>query len=271
MNKRSLLEKLGPVSMRILIIALIPMIVAAFAVSSVSASDTTGESICTNSDGIWAGVSGSNTVGTCTFPANSSFAVSSCGADKDYVQTYTTPGSPDSAVCVALPSSGWGDNEASVTLSRQLRCEQTEGDWYWDENLVGCQRTLVDPPERQNSAIDGQAFTSNFNGGTVTWDPCKNKCHVSNQIFKKAANNMPSDPRLTLLASTYVKLSQNADDPGSQNICFSVPGGGGVFFIKQWVSNAWKNVTTSFGLQEGDSACWTFSGDGTFTFWHNRK
>lgn len=211
--------------------------------SPIDASATI-EDDCVLDGGSWDGLGADD--GTCTFSANSSEAVSNCGADSIYSVTYNSNTEEITPACTAV-------------LGSSVSSESSSAGWG------GCRSEVRGPLEQEVTL-----WPCNGKNGSATFSigACFIKCVVASGLPGPAARKLPSNAEATL----YVRVITPDWETSAYayTVCFYV----GDLNLKppslyRFVNGAWTLI--AFGNENSQFVCANAIEDGAFYLGEPKK
>lgn len=194
------------------------------------------EDDCVGNFGTWSGPSSDD--GTCTYAANSNYAISHCGADSIYTETFDSSTETTTTACTAVAPTS---------------TQSTSG------YAGGCRREVRGPLPHpvKISLCHGKNGTVIFPTGA-----CELKCTISSGIPAAAARKLPVDAEATL----YVRVVNSGGVPGndSYTVCFTLTGldlNPPVVF--RFFNGKWE--LAAIGNSENAFICVVGAGDGAYS------
>lgn len=199
-----------------------------------AAAATTADD-CAASGGSWAGPD--DYIGTCTYPANSTYAISNCGANRSFAEAFNPDESITGSCTLAAPTPNNGNSQPAYG---------------------GC-RNEVRGPLTEPVKLS----LCNHKNGTVTFPVggCELKCTITQSIPKNIARKLPRGAAATI----YVRLVDQGGLPGNHGytVCFSLadltlkpPA------IFQYREGSWQAI--AIGNADNDFICAVAAADGSF-------
>jgi hypothetical protein len=192
-------------------------------------NSVTNQFLCEDSDdgGIWEGVGGSSTEGSCIYPPETGISQEACDEGESYVRHYDSNGNFSGDECVILndpgtPATGepYSHNSGQGGEAPIGLCTQAGGPWR----------------------------CSYFNEGT-----CAVNCYIDPHLPAGAQHALPGGVITTL----YVNISP--DPGGSYSVCFENPDNESLT-IYQYLGGVWVALATS----TNNPICASSTGDGSF-------
>lgn len=216
----------------------VPVLLAAFfcavLITFLATSDAaaSNETDCVANGGSWN--SADPTVGTCTYPPNSTVAFAQCGPNKQYTFTFFVGGGTQ-FVCTFVAPAASSSGESG-----------------------GCRSEVRGPLEQ----VVTLAVCHGKNGAaTFPIGACALKCSVSSALPAAAARKRPKNTVATIYVRTIGSGGADSNDP--YTVCFDV-GDLGLDppIIFRYVDSSWTPV--AIGNSASTVVCATGAGEGAF-------
>ncbi|MEX2162340.1 MAG: hypothetical protein WD751_10565 [Anaerolineales bacterium] len=191
---------------------------------------------CVANFGTWAGATSDD--GTCTYAANSNFAISHCGADYTYTETFDASEETVATACTLVVMSTFASPQAT--------------------GYGGCGNEVRGPlPQPIKISL------CNGKNGTVTFPigACELKCTITSRLPAAAARKLPGSAEATI----YVRVVDAGGTPGddSYTVCFSLGGlGSDPPAIYRFISGKWTLL--AIGNSESQFICARGAADGAY-------